>query len=399
MVRYSPGENGELMKRKESWVSKRRLEPYMKQTAGNQELAWDLYEWNAEISAALFEVIHHVEVLVRNAMMRQLEALHPLAYPWNRPNADSIGTVASKLTNKKSNRAPDENDVIFQLNLGFWAELAAPSDFQKSRLWESHLHNAFPGQEDQKLVALALEDLRQLRNHCSHQDSLLHFDPSVELNKIQRLVGWIDSDAVGWIRSISRVDEVVAARPKVKDEPDTIILASTRHRNVVPGRSNFRYPLFDCYHQKQGVILEDSTHVSQEVKYLGFYLPKNDEESTDQSIYLADQPKAHIATVFPQIEDRVVPNEWSKEEAKRLARQSKRDQKVAALIKYGLGNGYTAGRNYVIYLLTTADDPRTGRAPVEIVHDAAGQGSAFVKLTRYFRLDSLKTARQTSDLT
>lgn len=66
------------MKRKESWVSKRRLEPYMKQTAGNQELAWDLYEWNAEISAALFEVIHHVEVLVRNAMMRQLEALHPL---------------------------------------------------------------------------------------------------------------------------------------------------------------------------------------------------------------------------------------------------------------------------------------------------------------------------------
>lgn len=386
------------MKRKESWVSERRLEPYVDQTAHDRELAWDLYEWNAKVSAALFEVIHHVEVLVRNAMIRELETLHPLSYPWNRPNDDSIAAVASKLTDKKSKRAPDENDVISQLNLGFWAELVTPSDFQKSQLWGRHLHNAFPGQHDQKLVALALEDLRKLRNRCSHQDSLLHFDPSVELNKIERLVGWIDPDAVDWIRSISRVDEVVAARPKAGDEPDTIILASTRHRNVISGRSSFRYPLFDCYHQKQGVILEDSTPVSREVKYLGFYLPKDDGETQDQSVYLADQPKAHIATVFPRIEDRVVPKEWSRDEAKRLAQGTDRDRKVAALIKYGLGNGYNTGRNYVIYLLTEVGDPQTVHAPVEIVHDAAGQGSAFVKRTRYFRLDSLRAARQTSDL-
>lgn len=165
------------MPRNISWISEARFQPYLKQAGGFKEKAWDLYEWNAAISAALFEVVHHVEVLIRNAMMRELEKVHPMSFPWNRPNMDNIASVAARLTDRKTQKAPDKNDIISQLNLGFWTDLVYPSDFQKSALWNSHLHRAFPGQRDSQIVGLALEDLRQLRNRCSHQDSLLTIDP------------------------------------------------------------------------------------------------------------------------------------------------------------------------------------------------------------------------------
>lgn len=62
-------QTGVGMKRKIEWVSQKRLQPYLEQTANKEESAWALYEWNAAVSAALSEVIHHVEVLLRNSMM------------------------------------------------------------------------------------------------------------------------------------------------------------------------------------------------------------------------------------------------------------------------------------------------------------------------------------------
>ena len=112
-----------FVEKKISWISQARFQPYLDQTNSNIELAWELYEWNASISAALSETIHHVEVLVRNSMLRELERVHPLAYPWTRPNSENIAAVATRLTDKKRRSAPDHNDVMSQLNLGFWTEL------------------------------------------------------------------------------------------------------------------------------------------------------------------------------------------------------------------------------------------------------------------------------------
>ena len=387
------------MPRNISWISEARFQPYLKQAGGFKEKAWDLYEWNAAISAALFEVVHHVEVLIRNAMMRELEKVHPMSFPWNRPNMDNIASVAARLTDRKTQKAPDKNDIISQLNLGFWTDLVYPSDFQKSALWNSHLHRAFPGQRDSQIVGLALEDLRQLRNRCSHQDSLLTIDPAIEMKKIERLIAWIDPAAVGWISSLSRVEDVLKKRPNVPNEPDTLIVASTRNRSVVKsGKGSFRYPLYDCYRSKHGIILEDSVRIGREVTYLGFYLPKEDPHSTSVSTYASSEPKAHIARELPLIEERYIPQEWSKEHAKKLESGDERSRKIGKLMKHGLGNGYTADKNYVIYLLSDPAAPETISNPVEIVHNEAGQGSAFVKLTRYLRIDALRGARQTSDL-
>lgn len=388
------------MKRKVEWVSEARLAPYLRQTHGDEELAWELYEINAAVSAALSEVIHHVEVLLRNAMIHELERIHPLAYPWTLANTDSIAPVAAKLTDSSRKKAPNKDDVISQLNLGFWTQLVTSKDFRAVRLWEDHLRHAFPGQQDRKLVAQALEDLRELRNRCSHQDSLLHFHPAIEMTKIERLAGWIDPDAAEWIRRLSKVSGVMKNRPHVEHEPDTVILPSTRNRTM-SDRGRFRYPLFDTYNQKSAIILEESVHIGQEIRHVGFYLPRYDPQlNSAQSTYVSGESRPHIPSVFPQIEAVVVPAEWSKEEAKRLKNGSEEDKRVAKAILHGLGNGYESGHRYVVYLLSKQDAAagQTHRAPAEILHLGQGQTPPKWPFTKFLRLDLIDRARETTDL-
>ncbi len=57
------------------WITRARLAPYLN-VAGTTDtsLATRLYVWNARLAGACMEAIHHVEVLVRNAIDRQLTA-------------------------------------------------------------------------------------------------------------------------------------------------------------------------------------------------------------------------------------------------------------------------------------------------------------------------------------
>ena len=382
------------------WVSQPRLAPYLRQTGGDPDTAWALYEWNASMSAALTEVIHHVEILLRNSMIRELEKIHPLAFPWNQQN-DTVATIAERATHKKWSIAPTKDDIISQLNLGYWTTLVVTDDFRHIQLWRDHLSEAFPYQSDRRKVGNALEDLRQLRNRCSHQDSLLHVDPAIEIKKIIRLAGWIDPDAANWISGLSKVDAVMRQRPVIANEPDTVIFASTRNRRVVTGpNKTSKYPLFDFYHQKSAIVIPDSIQVSRQVKYVGFYLPKDDpKQNPDPSRFVSQQPEAHIARIFPKILNVVVPNDWTREEVARLKAGTPEEKRVATIMNHALGVDYPADRGYAIYFLSETNNPmNTLNLTREIPHDQTGRGSAFVKQTRYAHLDSIKAAHQTSDL-
>jgi len=50
-----------------------RFAGFLNAASGDTDLAAELYRWNADVSSALFEVIHHVEVPVRNAVVEQLQ--------------------------------------------------------------------------------------------------------------------------------------------------------------------------------------------------------------------------------------------------------------------------------------------------------------------------------------
>ena len=51
-----------------TWITKARFAPYLEEAGGEHEKALALYIWNARISAAAFEALHHVEMILRNAV-------------------------------------------------------------------------------------------------------------------------------------------------------------------------------------------------------------------------------------------------------------------------------------------------------------------------------------------
>ena len=64
-----------------TWITEARFAPYLEEADGEPEKALALYIWNARISAAAFETLHHVEVILRNAVDAQFAPLEGSAAP------------------------------------------------------------------------------------------------------------------------------------------------------------------------------------------------------------------------------------------------------------------------------------------------------------------------------
>ncbi len=59
------------------WISASRLAPFLKAANEDLDAALDLYHWHARVGAACFLTMHHLEVLVRNAIDGELGKEHP----------------------------------------------------------------------------------------------------------------------------------------------------------------------------------------------------------------------------------------------------------------------------------------------------------------------------------
>jgi len=64
-----------------TWITSARFAPYLAEAEGDHPVAVELYVWNAQISAAVFETLHHVEVLLRNAVDAQFAPVDAAASP------------------------------------------------------------------------------------------------------------------------------------------------------------------------------------------------------------------------------------------------------------------------------------------------------------------------------
>ena len=64
-----------------TWLTDARFEPYLTEAEGDHEHAVALYVWNAQVSAACVETLHHVEVLLRNTIDAQFAPVIAAAAP------------------------------------------------------------------------------------------------------------------------------------------------------------------------------------------------------------------------------------------------------------------------------------------------------------------------------
>lgn len=216
----------------------------------DQARAVDLYLWGSELAGAWHAHLSFVEVVVRNAMDRQLSTWNAsqrhngntLTREWTAPNGTGrmlhrlIGTSIDRArewardeanlrdpSHPRCGVAPTHDDVIAQLTFGTWSRLLRyphQAGFQQShqRIWDQALKLAFPhaNQRDEGLLDVGgrLERLRVLRNRVAHHDNLLHVHIVTHLNSSLVLLGFIGQDYPDLVMAKNSLRRLVREDPR-----------------------------------------------------------------------------------------------------------------------------------------------------------------------------------------
>ncbi|GAB2986937.1 hypothetical protein LWP59_09685 [Amycolatopsis acidiphila] len=208
----------------ESWFSHDRLSPYRRAASDHRD-AVALYEWNAEVSASFWRTLGHVEVLVRNALHRELTAWSQQRYQTDRWYA-AIDPLVSEQTRRdtreairrgtRNGRAETPGRVVAELNLGFWRFLLARR--YDGTLWRYCMYRAFPGKRRAD-VERAVSELHVLRNRIGHHEPI-HNRPLYALLALSlEVASWIDPEAREWIAAGDLTPSLLAQRSWTGKQP------------------------------------------------------------------------------------------------------------------------------------------------------------------------------------
>ena len=211
-----------VYKELERCLSVDRLSPYVRRTGGDLALAAQLYRWNSQVSAALFEVISTAEVGLRNVLDAALTRHIVGKGDWIfNPELDALkfndGTKR-KLQNARDHLDSTANAVthsrlVAELHFGFWLYLLAKN--YEATLWTPALRYAFPGLTPARRsdVYRACSELRVIRNRIAHHEPLINRDVMDDYERVVTLIGWFSPELKEWVLQDSRVTELLALRP------------------------------------------------------------------------------------------------------------------------------------------------------------------------------------------
>lgn len=191
--------------------------------AGTQEIAIELYAWNAEVSSAFLFPLHVCEVVVRNAVAECFEIKYGSNWPWvtsferslnNRLKEDLSRAKDSVGNTKKTGK------VIAELNFFFWQSIFTKShDF---RIWNQYLLTAFPNLDNKNPIPpqregiyQVLDELRHLRNRIAHHEPIFKRDLLEDYKKIKNLIALRCEITANWLDEKQNVKTIIEKKPNI----------------------------------------------------------------------------------------------------------------------------------------------------------------------------------------
>ncbi|GMA19874.1 hypothetical protein MM440_12430 [Arsenicicoccus piscis] len=210
-------------------LTEERLGSYFRAANGEREPAFALYEWNIEASAAAVSLSAMVEVVLRNALDREMAVLGE-AKGWSDWLDDApLDHRARKDVRQarerasRGRRSATRGHVVAELNLGFWRFLM--SKRYLTSLWIPALVKAFPGAEGdarttQRLLEGHVEQINFLRNRAAHHEPIHRRDLLSDLDRAMYVAGCIYPVAGRWIRSRETLSSTVAQRPETQSRTE-----------------------------------------------------------------------------------------------------------------------------------------------------------------------------------
>jgi hypothetical protein len=201
-----------------SWLSEPRYGRFLEAVEGNHERAVALYEWHTRLTVASFGLIHHFEVLLRNAIDGAIGAGQPqtpikdtwlLDFEILQP--DGIKQVITALERLEKGRVVTRGRIVAGVSFGFWAGLFGR---RYEELWRHRLRAVFPhGALTRKDLSAKVRLIQHFRNRVAHHDSLLDQDVQARLDDMLTIAGWIDPAARAWLAERADALEIVREMP------------------------------------------------------------------------------------------------------------------------------------------------------------------------------------------
>lgn len=207
-------------------LSPGRFDRYAAAAGGDERAAVELYMWNNAIGGALHESLGQFEVILRNALDRQLAEYHrrrlhgdgnwcpDTGMPWANPTRTGRTIDEARERATAAGRFPEvHGKVVAELSMGFWRYLLAAHS--QMTLWAPALHRAFPHmtRPQRGPVYDRVDRLHTLRNRVAHHEPIHRADLAARYAELVTVAGWIDPAAAAWISETSRVPAVLLARP------------------------------------------------------------------------------------------------------------------------------------------------------------------------------------------
>lgn len=221
----------------EPFLSHSRWRTYADEAARAGTSAEALYSWNSQMSAALFEVLGHLECALRESVDCQLRTWNSrqgdarfvpgvAAGPdWALPSeaaAPLRSLVSGKCTEARSrvrkSGSPSHDDIVAQLSFGAWVSLiprsSRNSHAKQWRLWDEAIVLAFPGLRggSPRELHRRLAKLQELRNRIAHHENLLSVNPVARLGDVLAILAAIDQQLAdhvageSWVRKAAETD-------------------------------------------------------------------------------------------------------------------------------------------------------------------------------------------------
>lgn len=197
-------------------ISSDRLAKYHAHSTEHLGDALALYEWNMRCSSAFYEVLHILEVCMRNRLDAALSEAYDerwLASPSTAPLNDySLSAIVDAQRSLAPN-APRGN-LIAELKFAFWVGLLNQS-YDKN-LWRRAAFRAFGAQggRARRIVHQRINAIRRLRNRIAHHEPVFDRDLAAFHQEVLKVIDWMCPETANWARSVSQVEAVLAARPR-----------------------------------------------------------------------------------------------------------------------------------------------------------------------------------------
>jgi hypothetical protein len=199
-----------------------RLRSYLGSTDGDASLAFSLYDWNSDISSAMFQVLGDVEIVLRNAVDREMQKLNvTLGNQGDWLNELNVGIP--RIWREHIARAEDylisegkaltHPNIMSQLNFGFWRTFLTRQ--YKDTLWRPALRFAFshsPSRQPEYIFT-RVRHLHVLRNRIAHHEPIHRRDIARDFEICIEVLQAISPAIAQWSAKNSRVLQVLAERP------------------------------------------------------------------------------------------------------------------------------------------------------------------------------------------